>query len=353
MKKYTFQIILLVISFVLGSSIFYYFYYSSKGISWVIGGGILGVGLALITIYLENKIRQLPLLKILGGVLGLILGLGLAKLISSIFEIFTTRVWQVFLYVMSALGLSYLGIMLFSKKIEEIRFSEFLERIGERFFSKLSYPVNTLSRKFSRKGVPKVIDTSAIIDGRLVDLARTGWLEGPILLPRIILEEIQLLADSTDPVKRSRGRRALELLNELKEVFKGEFRIVEQDYKNLQTDEKLIKICQEFSAKLITTDYNLNKLSKLYGIEVLNINELFLALRPTVKPGDLVRVQIVKEGKEREQGVGYLEDGTMVVVENARHLVGETLEVVVSHLLHSHSGRIVFAQLKEVKSFNA
>lgn len=186
-----------------------------------------------------------------------------------------------------------------------------------------------------------------------MELAKIGWLEGPLLLPRIVLEEIQLLSDCTDPSKRGKGRRALELLNELKEVFKGELRIVEQNYKNLSTDEKLIKICQEYSAKLLTTDFNLNKLSQIYGVEVLNINELFLALRPTVKPGDVITVQVIKEGKERDQGVGYLEDGTMVVIENARHLVGETLEVIVSHLLHSPSGRIVFAQLKEVKSFNA
>lgn len=353
MKKYRFQILLLLISFLLGSAVFYYFYYSTKGIPWVIGGGLLGVALGVLTIYLEKTIRRLPLLRIIGGVLGLILGLGLAKLISSFFEIFTSGAWQVFLYIMSALGLSYLGIMLFSKKIEEIKVGEYFEKVSERLLTKLFSPVSTLSKKFSRKSYPKVIDTSAIIDGRILELAKIGWLEGPLLLPRIVLEEIQLLSDSTDPSKRGKGRRALELLNELKEVFKGELRIVEQNYKNLSTDEKLIKICQEYSAKLLTTDFNLNKLSQIYGVEVLNINELFLALRPTVKPGDVITVQVIKEGKERDQGVGYLEDGTMVVIENARHLVGETLEVIVSHLLHSPSGRIVFAQLKEVKSFNA
>ncbi|MCS7150402.1 MAG: hypothetical protein N2Z40_02745 [Caldimicrobium sp.] len=353
MGKYRFQILLLFISFLLGAGVFYYFYYSAKGLSFVVAGGILGVALGLITIYLEEKIRKIPLIKIVGGSLGLILGLGLAKLISSFFDFFTGGVWQVFLYVMSALGLSYLGIMLFSKKIEEIKLGEYFERIGERVLTKISSPVNTLSKKFSRRGTPKVIDTSAIIDGRIVELGKIGWLEGPLLLPKIILDEIQSLADSNDPHKRSKGRRALDLLNELKEVFKGEFKIVEQNFKNIPTDEKLIKICSDLSAKLLTTDYNLNKLSKLYGVEVLNINELFLALRPTVRPGDLLSLQIVKEGKEREQGVGYLEDGTMVVVENAKHLIGATLEVVVSHLLHSPTGRIVFAQLKEVKSINA
>lgn len=344
---------MIFLSSFIGGGIFYYFYYDQKGLPLVITGALLGAGLSFITIYLEEKIRKIPLLKILGGSLGLILGLGLAKLISSFFEIFTSGVWQVFLYVMSALGLGYLGIMLGGKKVEELKIGEFFEKIIEKLSGKIPSPVSPISKKFSRKGFPKVLDTSAIIDGRIVELAKTGWLEGPLLLPRIVLEEIQLLSDSTDPLKRSKGRRALELLNELKEVFHGELKIIELNYKNLPTDEKLIKICSELSAKLITTDYNLNKLSKLYGVEVLNINELFLALRPSVRPGDLLTIQIVKEGKERDQGVGYLEDGTMVVVENAKHLIGKNLEVVVSHLIHSPTGRIVFAQLRNIKSFNA
>jgi uncharacterized protein YacL len=352
LKRYTLQILLILISSLLGGSIFYYFY-REKGIPFVIGGALLGALLGFITIYLEEKIRRIPFLKILGGSLGLILGLFLAKLISSFFEIFTRGVWQVFLYVMSGVGLGYLGIMLGGKKVEEVKIGEFLEKFIEKIAGKIPSPVSPISKKFSKKGFPKVLDTSAIIDGRIVELAKTGWLEGPLILPRIVLEEIQLLSDSTDPIKRSKGRRALELLNELKEIFQGEFRIVDQNYKNLPTDEKLIKICSELSAKLITTDFNLNKLSKLYGVEVLNINELFLALRPAVRPGDLITVQIVKEGKEKEQGVGYLEDGTMVVVENAKHLIGKNLEVVVNHLIHSPTGRIVFAQLRNIKSLNA
>lgn len=354
MKGYTLQILLVLISLLVGGGVFYYFYYDTRGLPIVIAGALLGAGISFLFIYLEEKIRKIPFLKILGGSLGLILGLFLAKLLSSFFEIFTGGVWKVFLYVMSALGLGYLGIMLGGKKVEEIKIGEFFEKISERIISKLPSPSFSLSKKTpKRSGIPKILDTSAIIDGRILELARTGWLEGPIILPKSVLEEIHQLADSTDPIKRSKGRRALDLLNELKEVFKGDLRIHEQNYKNLPTDQKLIKICQEFSGKLITTDYNLNKLSGLYGIEVLNINELFLALRPSVRPGDLITVQIVKEGKEREQGVGYLDDGTMVVVENAKHLIGEELEVVVNHIIHSPTGRIVFAQLKSVKTLRA
>ncbi len=347
MKKNLFQGLLLLCSFLLGAGVFYYFYFTSKGWLWVLAGGLLGVALGVIVIYLEEKIRKLSLLKIIGGSVGLIMGLILAKLISSFFEVFTSGVWQVFLYLMSALALSYLGIMLGGKKIEEIKVSEFLEKISDKIINKIALPVSSISKKFSKRGFPKVIDTSAIIDGRILELVKTGWLEGPVLLPRIVLEEIQLLADSTDPQKRAKGRRALELLNELKEFLRGELKIVEEDYKDLPTDEKLIKISAEYSAKLITTDYNLNKMSRLYGVEVLNINELFLALRPPLRPGDSFFIQIIKEGKERDQGVGYLEDGTMVVVENAKNLIGKEIEVAVTHLLHSPTGRIVFAQIKD------
>lgn len=348
MRKNLFQIILLLCSFILGAGTFYYFYYNTKGLLWVLGGGLGGLALGFVIIFIEEKIRTLSLLKLIGGSIGLILGLLIAKLISSFFEVFTSGVWQVFLYLMSALGLGYLGIMLGGKKIEEIKMTEFLEKLLEKFTSKISSPVSGLSKKFSKKVHPKIVDTSAIIDGRLIELAKTGWLEGPLIIPRVVIEEIQLISDSTDPQKRMKGRRALDLLNELKEIYKGELRIAEENYKDLPTDEKLIKICKEHSGKLITTDFNLNKVSKLYGVEVLNLNELFLALRPPIKPGDIIRIQIIKEGKERDQGIGYLEDGTMVVVENGKFYLGKEIEVIVSHLLHSPSGRILFAQFKDI-----
>jgi uncharacterized protein YacL len=294
----------------------------------------------------EEKIKKLPFLQILGGAIGLLVGLGLAALISSFFEIFTKGVWQIFLYAMSTLGLGYLGLVLGGKKFQEIKFSEFFERL----FVKISNPITTVSKKLTRKEIPKVIDTSAIIDGRVVSVCETGWLEGPVIVPKFVLEEIQLLSDSTDPAKRDKGKRALNLLNKLKEVARGNFKISDHDYENLTTDEKLIKVCKDLGAKLVTTDYNLNKISQLQGVKVLNINELFIALRPNVKPGDLLKIVIVKPGKERHQGVGYLEDGTMVVVENARPFIGKELEVVVTHLLHSPSGRIVFTQIKNKKS---
>ncbi|MCS7279512.1 MAG: PIN domain-containing protein [Thermodesulfobacteriaceae bacterium] len=350
MRKYLLPSIFLLVCMASGFGIFYYSYYQERGLLFTFIGAFLGLALGIIILLLEEKIRKIPFLQVLGGSLGLILGLGLAKLLSSFFEIFTQGVWQVFLYLMSMLGLGYLGMVLGGEKIKEIKIGDFIEKFSEKL-AKIYTPISTVSKKLSsKKEISKIIDTSAIIDGRIIEICKTGWLEGIIIIPKIVLDEIQYLADSSDPSKRSKGRRALELLNELKNVEKVELRIVDQNYKELSnTDEKLIKICKELNAKLITTDYNLNKLSQLQGVEVLNINELFLALRPPIFPGESLKIQIIKEGKERNQGVGYLEDGTMVVVEGGKSFVGKELEVVVSHLLHSPTGRIVFANIKEFK----
>ena len=341
-KKNLFQIVFVLISVLIGFISFYYFYHEEKGMIYPLIGGGLGGVLGILIIIIEKKIRKLPLLQIVGGTVGLLIGLGLAVLISNFFEVFTNDVWQIFLYAMSLLCFGYLGLVLGGKKFEEIKFQDFLEKIH----TLLSQSITSVSKKFTKKEQMKVLDTSAIIDGRIVDIYKTGWLEGNIVVPDFILEEIQILSDNTDPTKRERGKRALDLLNKLKEIAKNNFKIMECDYRNIPTDEKLIKFCKKMEAKLITTDHNLQKVCKLQGIEVLNINELFLSLRPKIHPGDTFKVTIVKPGKEKHQGVGYLEDGTMVVIENARALIGKEVEIVVTHIIHSSSGRIIFSQIK-------
>ncbi len=324
--------------------IIFYLYFKDRRWFMVFAGGGLGLLLGIGTLYLEEIFRRIAPVKLIGGAIGLAVGLLLARLLSNFFEIFTQGVWQVFLYTMSALGLGYLGAVIGGKTLSELPILEFLEKLSERLLAKVSF--GSKQPKAKPKRDAKVIDTSAIIDGRIVEVAKTGWLDGLVFVPRFVVEEIQTLSDSTDPAKRAKGKRALELLQELKEVLKSDFRIIDQNYKNLPTDEKLIKLCAELQAKLITTDYNLNQVCKLYDVEVLNVNELFLALRTPVKPGDQLIIQIVKEGKERDQGVGYLDDGTMVVVEQGKKFIGKEVEVVVAHLLHTPSGRIVFAQPK-------
>jgi len=338
-----FRLLFILSATVVGTVIFY-LYFKDRGWWMAIAGGGLGFLLGVATLYLEDIFRKTSPVKLIGGAIGLALGLLLARLISNFFEIFTQGVWQVFLYTMSALGLGYLGVVIGGKTLAELPILDFLEKLSERILTKFTF--GSKSSKAKPKRNAKVLDTSAIIDGRIVEIARIGWLDGLVYVPRFVVEEVQTLSDSTDPAKRTKGKRAIELLQELKAVLRENFRIIDLDYKNLPTDEKLIKVCAELNAKLITTDYNLNQICKLYDVEVLNVNELFLALRSPVKPGDLLTIQVVKEGKERDQGVGYLDDGTMVVVEQGKKFIGNELEVVVAHILHTPSGRIVFAQPK-------
>jgi uncharacterized protein YacL len=191
----------------------------------------------------------------------------------------------------------------------------------------------------------KLIDTSVIVDGRVLDIVETGFLEGPFVLPRFVLRELQLIADSADPMKRTRGRRGLEVLSKLQESIVLE--IVDQDYADLSgVDAKLVRMARERGAKLITNDYNLNRVAQVEGVDVLNVNELAGAVKPVVLPGEELHVAIVRDGKEAHQGVGYLDDGTMIVVENGRRLIGEEADVTVTSVLQTVAGRMIFAKIK-------
>ncbi|HEX9780416.1 MAG TPA: hypothetical protein VGB20_04300 [bacterium] len=191
-----------------------------------------------------------------------------------------------------------------------------------------------------------IIDTSAIIDGRLMDLCKTGFIEGRLLVPRFILRELQAVADSSDPVKRSRGRRGLDILNELKALPGVDVRIQDEEFPGIaETDAKLVKLGQMLGARVVTSDYNLNKIAQVQGVNVLNVNELAQALRPVVLPGESIEVKPIKEGKEMHQAVGYLDDGTMVVVENGRTLIGQRVRGVVTSVLQTSAGRMVFLRV--------
>jgi uncharacterized protein YacL len=192
---------------------------------------------------------------------------------------------------------------------------------------------------------PCLVDTSAIIDGRLIDVVRTRFLTGSIVVPDFVLLELQRVADSADPQKRARGRRGLELIEELKRNANGGFSVRDGDYPDLDgVDAKLVRMAQEVGASIVTTDYNLNKVANIQGVEVLNINELANALKPAVLPGEPLRVKVIREGREYDQGVGYLDDGTMIVVEGGRALVGQEVEVEVTSVLQSPSGKMIFTR---------
>ncbi len=205
----------------------------------------------------------------------------------------------------------------------------------------------------SLKGTPtlgnkKILDTSVIIDGRIVDIASTGFLEGPLVIPKFVLGELQKIADSSDPLKRQRGRRGLEIVERLKNDREIQLIISDTDFPNVKgVDQKLVELARRINAKIITNDFNLNKMARIQGIKVLNINELANALKPVVLPGEKMNVFILKEGKERDQGVAYLDDGTMVVVDNARKMIGKTVEITVTSVLQTTAGKMIFGRYNE------
>ncbi len=191
-----------------------------------------------------------------------------------------------------------------------------------------------------------LLDTSVIIDGRISDICKTHFLSGKFILPRFVLKELQLISDSSDPLKRNRGRRGLDVLNKIKSNPNMQVKINEMDFPEFSTvDAKLVKMAQVLNAKVFTNDFNLNKVAELQGVKVLNINELANALKPIVMPGELMQVKILKEGKEHDQGVAYLDDGTMVVVDNGRRRIGQTLNVTITSVLQTQAGRMIFAKL--------
>ncbi len=198
----------------------------------------------------------------------------------------------------------------------------------------------------------KILDTSVIIDGRIVDILKTNFIEGKIVIPRFILKELQQLSDSSESLKKNRGRYGLDNLSKIRKELKEQVIIVEKDFTNIHSvDSKLVKLAKTLNGKIITNDYGLNKLAKIEGITVLNINELANALKPIYLPGEELQITILKEGKELGQGVGYLEDGTMVVVENGKKYIGSTLKVLVTSVFQTAAGRIIFARVKEERRF--
>jgi uncharacterized protein YacL len=194
----------------------------------------------------------------------------------------------------------------------------------------------------------KILDTSVIIDGRIQDIAESGFLEGIVVIPQFVLRELQLVADSPDGTKRNRGRRGLDILQHIQNMPQLTIRILDDDFPNVrEVDMKLIELAKVYSCKIVTNDFNLNKIASLHGVEVLNINELAHALKPVVLPGESMRVFILKEGKEHNQGVAYLDDGTMVVVDNARRMMSKTIDVSVTSVLQTTAGKMIFGRYDE------
>jgi uncharacterized protein YacL len=303
---------------------------------WGLFGGLL---LSVLTLLLEDRLKKVSLKILLGSFIGLILGIIFANLISSISLPFLINEQQTTALPFYGLlyGIcGYIGL-----------------RVGFKMGGEFHLPHGLGDRKpaglgFSQDGIAKILDTSVIIDGRIADIAETGFLEGPFLIPQFVLGELQHIADSHDPIKRTRGKRGLEILHHIQKQVNVNVRIVETDYPSVkEVDAKLIELAKEVNGKIITNDSNLNKVAGLQGIEVLNINALANSLKPVVLPGEEINTKIVKEGKEMGQGVAYLDDGTMIVVDNGRRQIGKSIDVVVTSVLQTPAGRMIFARLKE------
>jgi uncharacterized protein YacL len=304
-------------------------------------GAVIGAFLApLAQTFFESQLGEVEELmerlapgQLVGGAIGLIAGLIVAFLVKSVLAEFATNTGRAGGYIANVLY---------------ILFSIFAAYLGARVGSKQSIPKIATSEAGPGGGdaVPKVIDTSVIVDGRILEIVQSGFLEGPLVLPRFVLRELQLIADSLDAMKRTRGRRGLEILAKLQETTLLE--IAERDYDDVggAVDAKLVRLARERNAKLVTNDYNLNRVAQVEGVVVLNINELAGAVKPVVLPGEELHVQIVRDGKEAHQGVGYLDDGTMIVVENGRRLIGEESDVQVTSVLQTVAGRMIFAKVK-------
>ena len=298
-------------------------------------GLLLGFIAAVIVIQIEQIIRRFSLRIILGGVVGTIIGLLIAILLS--YGLRFVTVWEqqelaFLIYALMASILGYLGLVIGSKKSEEI-----------------SLPAFGPFKGFRGGSDYRILDTSVIIDGRIADICDTGFMEGTLIVPRFVLDELQHIADSSDSMKRSRGRRGLDILNRVQKNQGLNIEIVDHEFPKIKgVDAKLVALAKKMNGKIITNDFNLNKVAELQGIKILNVNELANALKPVVLPGELMVVKMIKEGKEPGQGVAYLDDGTMVIVDHASRHLGETLEVAVTSVLQTTAGRMIFTDLKAV-----
>ncbi len=304
---------------------------SAYAVFQAIIGFIIGLVVALLVIRVEKDIRKLSLRTIAGGVIGMVIGLLIALILgfglNMVIKI-TQNQLVPWIYLLMTGILGYLGLVLGSKKVEEFNLRGTEEE-----------PTCANHR---------LLDTSVIIDGRIADICDAGFLDGALIVPRFVLNELQFIADSSDSMKRSRGRRGLDVLNRMQKSSSITIEIVEQDFPKIKgVDSKLVALSQKMNAKLLTNDYNLNKVAELQGVRVLNVNELANAMKPVVLPGEPMVVKIIREGKEQGQGVGYLDDGTMIIVDSAQKLINSTVEVVVTSVLQTTAGRMIFTELKE------
>ncbi len=308
--------------------------YSAYQLQPLLGGAVANVAFGLVLGFLivafEIRLKNISVTHMLGALLGGAIGLVAAKTIGAALywaNLGDGRV--VFLHSLILLTLPYLGLVIGARKGDWLK------------------PENIIGlfRSSGPRKRFKILDTSVIIDGRIADICETGFMDGTLVIPQFVLKELQLVADSSDSMKRNRGRRGLDILQKIQKMSGVDVMISDMDFPEIrEVDLKLIELGRALQGKIVTNDFNLNKVAQLRGVEVLNINELANSLKPVVLPGEIMKVFILKEGKEYNQGVAYLDDGTMVVVDNARKMIGRTIDVVVTSVLQTTAGKMIFGR---------
>jgi uncharacterized protein YacL len=294
-------------------------------------GAAAGVGVVLF----EIRIKRVSLKRLIGAAFGSVLGILGAFLISLVLGRAMPNNDNTIPFVEVALlvWMTYCGLVVGAAKGDMLNLAALGGLFGGEKVSKNSF---------------KILDTSVIIDGRIADIVETGFIDGAIVIPQFVLRELQLVADSSDSMKRNRGRRGLDILQRIQKMPQLNVQILEDDFPNVRdVDMKLIQLAKVYDCKIMTNDFNLNKVAQLHGVEVLNINELANALKPVVLPGETMRVFILKEGKEYNQGVAYLDDGTMVVVDNARKMISKTIDIMVTSVLQTTAGKMIFGRFDD------
>lgn len=307
-------------------------------IFFLLSNKIKKIGLGIVGAF-ESELLKFSTMDIIWGALGLIVGFIIAFLISQPFS--DIKYVGTIVAILSYLLFGYLGIKISTRKKDDVTWPQ------------INLKKQTARRqdKNARKEIisPKILDTSVIIDGRISDICKTGFIEGTLVIPEFVLKELRHIADSSDSLKRNRGRRGLDILNILQKDDCVSVVIESKDYgDNIEVDVKLLKLAKELGGKVLTNDFNLNKVAEFQGVEVLNINELANAVKPVVLPGEEMNVMVVKDGKEPGQGLAYLDDGTMIVVEGGKKCIGDSVTVTVTSVLQTAAGRMIFAKLKNV-----
>ncbi len=301
-------------------------------------GAAIGIVIGLGVVAFELQVRKITLKRLIGAALGSLLGLGGAYIASLILSHAVSYIPNgapsiAFIEIALSLWMAYVGLVVGATKGEMLN----LGALGGLFGGE-----SQVEQAF------KILDTSVIIDGRIADIVETGFLEGSLVIPQFVLRELQLVADSADSLKRNRGRRGLDILQRIQKLTHLNVQILEDDFPNVkEVDMKLIELAKVYNCKIVTNDFNLNKVAGLHGVEVLNINELANALKPIVLPGETMRVFILKEGKEYNQGVAYLDDGTMVVVDNAKKMISRTIDISVTSVLQTTAGKMIFGRFDD------